>query len=354
MGLEHHPTHAFAAEAVDPRDRAADRRVAEYRDQASGGEHHRAEVRHAGAASKLDPFAEKLTGWLKTEAGKSRKERRTVKQLHADLVALGFTGSYARVAAFARRWKADRRREQQTTGRGTFVPPRSDPGDAFQSDRSEDFAGLQAKTTRVVRGGGATELPVAEVRPGDLVEVRPGERVPVDGAVTDGASWIDESMISGEPMPVEKIAGATVTGGTVNQAGAFTFRATAAGEATMLAQIIRMFWAAQGGKLPIRALADKVTIWFVPAVMALAGLTFAVRLAFGPDPALTFGLVSAVAVLIIARHCAMGLATPTSIMGGTGRPLPQGRGAAIAPRRQGRGAGQDRDVDRRQAAPDGP
>ena len=149
--------------------------------------------------------------------------------------------------------------------------------------------------------------------------LRPGERVPVDGEVTAGDSWIDESMITGEPAPVAKAAGATVTGGTVNQTGALTFRATAVGEATMLAQIIRMVEAAQGGKLPIQGLVDRITLWFVPVVMGLAALTFAVWLIFGPDPALTFGLVNAVAVLIIACPCAMGLATPTSIMVGTGR-----------------------------------
>ncbi len=187
------------------------------------------------------------------------------------------------------------------------------------SEAIKRLVGLQAKTARVLRNGGLVEVPVAEVRPGDVVEVRPGERVPVDGEVTTGASWIDESMISGEPVPVEKALGSTVTGGTVNQTGAFSFRATAVGEATMLAQIIRMVEAAQGGKLPIQALVDRVTMWFVPVVMALAVLTFAVWLIFGPDPALTFGLVNAVAVLIIACPCAMGLATPTSIMVGTGR-----------------------------------
>jgi heavy metal translocating P-type ATPase len=187
------------------------------------------------------------------------------------------------------------------------------------SEAIKRLVGLQAKTARVLRNGGLVEVPVAEVRPGDVAEVRPGERVPVDGEVTAGASWIDESMISGEPLPVEKAQGSTVTGGTVNQTGAFSFRATAVGEATMLAQIIRMVEAAQGGKLPIQALVDRVTMWFVPVVMALAVLTFAVWLIFGPDPALTFGLVNAVAVLIIACPCAMGLATPTSIMVGTGR-----------------------------------
>ena len=179
--------------------------------------------------------------------------------------------------------------------------------------------GLQAKTAQVRRGGQTVAMPIAEVRPGDIVEVRPGERVPVDGVVTGGESWIDESMISGEPVPVAKSAGAPVTGGTVNQTGALLFRATAVGEATMLAQIIRMVEAAQGGKLPIQALVDKITMWFVPVVMGLAALTFAVWLIFGPAPALTLGLVNAVAVLIIACPCAMGLATPTSIMVGTGR-----------------------------------
>ena len=179
--------------------------------------------------------------------------------------------------------------------------------------------GMQARTAQVRRDGATLEVPIAGVRPGDIVEVRPGERVPVDGVVIEGESWIDESMISGEPVPVAKAAGAAVTGGTVNQTGALAFRATAVGEATMLAQIIRMVEAAQGGKLPIQALVDKITMWFVPVVMALAALTFAVWLILGPDPALTLGLVNAVAVLIIACPCAMGLATPTSIMVGTGR-----------------------------------
>jgi len=187
------------------------------------------------------------------------------------------------------------------------------------SEAIKRLVGLQAKTARLWRDGVIAEVPIAAVRRGDLVEVRPGERVPVDGEVTEGASWIDESMISGEPVPVEKAPGSAVTGGTVNQTGAFTFRAMAVGEATMLAQIIRMVEEAQGGKLPIQALVDRVTMWFVPVVMALAALTFAIWLIYGPDPALTFGLVNAVAVLIIACPCAMGLATPTSIMVGTGR-----------------------------------
>jgi len=179
--------------------------------------------------------------------------------------------------------------------------------------------GLQARTARVRRDGASADIPVDEVRPGDVVEVRPGERLPVDGEVIEGESYIDESMITGEPVPVAKSEGATVVGGTVNQSGALAFRATAVGGDTMLSQIIRMVEAAQGAKLPIQALVDRVTLWFVPAVITVALLTFAVWLGFGPAPALTFGLVNAVAVLIIACPCAMGLATPTSIMVGTGR-----------------------------------
>ena len=187
------------------------------------------------------------------------------------------------------------------------------------SEAIQRLVGMQARTARVRRDGRVQEVPITEVRPGDIVEVRPGERVPVDGELAEGESWIDESMISGEPLPVQKRLGASVTGGTVNQTGAFAFRATAVGEATMLAQIIRMVEQAQGGKLPIQGLVDRITMWFVPAVMTLAVLTFLVWLIWGPEPALTFGLVNGVAVLIIACPCAMGLATPTSIMVGTGR-----------------------------------
>ena len=187
------------------------------------------------------------------------------------------------------------------------------------SEAIKRLVGLQARTAQVRRDGKSVEMDVSDVVLGDIVEVRPGERVPVDGEVIEGQSYIDESMITGEPVPVGKGAGATVVGGTINQTGAFAFRATAVGADTMLAQIIRMVEEAQGGKLPIQALVDRVTMWFVPAVMALAAVTFAVWFLFGPDPALTFGLVNAVAVLIIACPCAMGLATPTSIMVGTGR-----------------------------------
>ncbi|WP_369970297.1 copper-translocating P-type ATPase [Stenotrophomonas rhizophila] len=181
------------------------------------------------------------------------------------------------------------------------------------------LVGLQAKTARVERNGATVEIPLEQVTTGDVVLVRPGEKVPVDGQVVEGASYVDESMITGEPVPVSKGAGADVVGGTLNKTGAFSFRVTQVGANTLLAQIIRLVEQAQGSKLPIQAMVDKVTMWFVPAVMAAAVLTFLVWLVFGPSPALTFALVNAVAVLIIACPCAMGLATPTSIMVGTGR-----------------------------------
>ncbi|SEP69545.1 Cu+-exporting ATPase [Azotobacter beijerinckii] len=187
------------------------------------------------------------------------------------------------------------------------------------SEAIKRLIGLQAKTARVRRDGQLQEVAIDTVRSGDEVEVRPGERVPVDGEVIAGESFVDESMITGEPVPVEKTPGAGVVGGTINQHGALTLRATRIGGDTVLAQIIRMVEQAQGAKLPIQALVDRVTLWFVPAVMLAALLTFAAWMVFGPQPEPTFALVNAVAVLIVACPCAMGLATPTSIMVGTGR-----------------------------------
>ncbi|WP_051962338.1 heavy metal translocating P-type ATPase [Serratia sp. Ag2] len=181
------------------------------------------------------------------------------------------------------------------------------------------LVGLQPKIARVERNGEMIEIPLAQVTTGDVVSVRPGEKVPVDGEVIEGASYVDESMVTGEPVPVSKGIGAAVIGGTINKTGAFSFRVTKIGADTVLAQIIRLVEEAQSSKLPIQALVDKVTMWFVPAVMAAAALTFLIWLGVGPTPALTFALVNAVAVLIIACPCAMGLATPTSIMVGTGR-----------------------------------
>ncbi|MCQ4630028.1 heavy metal translocating P-type ATPase [Shinella sp. CPCC 100929] len=181
------------------------------------------------------------------------------------------------------------------------------------------LAGLRAKSARVLRAGKAEDVALESVVPGDIVLVRPGEKVPVDGEVTEGSSYIDESMITGEPMPVARQAGDLVTGGTVNTTGSLTFRATRVGADTVLSQIIRMVEDAQAAKLPIQALVDRVTQWFVPAVIAVALVTFGLWLVFGPSPALAHALVNAVAVLIIACPCAMGLATPTSIITGTGR-----------------------------------
>jgi heavy metal translocating P-type ATPase len=187
------------------------------------------------------------------------------------------------------------------------------------SDAIKHLLGLKAKTARVIRESVAYDIEVDAVVRGDMIEIRPGERIPVDGEVVEGNSFIDESMISGEPVPVEKQRGATVIGGTINQTGALTVRATQVGAHTVLAQIIQMVEQAQSAKLPIQTLVDRITLWFVPAVMAVAGLTFLIWLFAGPTPALTFALVNAVSVLIIACPCAMGLATPTSIMVGTGR-----------------------------------
>lgn len=187
------------------------------------------------------------------------------------------------------------------------------------SQAIKHLIGLQPKTAHVERDGAFVEVPVDDVRRNEIVRIRPGEKVPVDGTVVDGDSYVDESMITGEPVPVKKAVGSEVVGGTINKTGSFTFQATKIGGDTLLAQIIRMVEAAQGSKLPIQALVDKVTSWFVPAVIAAAAITFVAWLALGPDHALPYALVNAVAVLIIACPCAMGLATPTSIMVGTGR-----------------------------------
>ncbi|AEB12922.1 heavy metal translocating P-type ATPase [Marinithermus hydrothermalis] len=178
---------------------------------------------------------------------------------------------------------------------------------------------LQAKTARVLRDGKEIELPVEAVVPGDLVVVRPGERIPVDGEVTEGESYVDESMITGEPIPVAKHPGDEVVGGTVNKTGSFVFKATRVGADTVLSQIIRMVEEAQSQKPPIQQLADKIAGVFVPVVLVIAALTFAIWYIYGPSPQLTYAFVTAVSVLLIACPCAMGLATPTAIMVGTGK-----------------------------------
>ncbi|GAB4202227.1 MAG: heavy metal translocating P-type ATPase [Roseiflexaceae bacterium] len=176
--------------------------------------------------------------------------------------------------------------------------------------------GLQAKTARVLRGGGEIDIPLAQVRTGDIVIVRPGEKVPVDGVITQGGSTLDESMLTGESMPVQKQAGDTVIGATLNRTGAFQFRATRVGKDTALAQIVRMVQEAQGSKAPVQRLVDQVSAVFVPVVIGIALVTFlAWWLATGD---VTQALIFAVAVLVIACPCALGLATPTAIMVGTG------------------------------------
>jgi Cu+-exporting ATPase len=178
---------------------------------------------------------------------------------------------------------------------------------------------LQPRTARVLRGGAELDVSIAEVVPGDLLRVRPGERVAVDGEVVTGASAVDESMLTGESVPVEKGPGAGVVGGSVNRTGTFVFRATRVGRDTVLARIIALVQQAQGSKAPIQRLADRVASVFVPVVLALAGLTFAVWWLAGPEPAFFYALTNAVGVLVIACPCAMGLATPTAIMVGTGQ-----------------------------------
>jgi Cu+-exporting ATPase len=178
---------------------------------------------------------------------------------------------------------------------------------------------LQPRNARLVTDAGERDVPVADVRPGDVLRVRPGEKVPVDGVVLDGGSAVDESMLTGEAMPVAKGPGDRVTGATLNGGGTFTFRATRVGADTVLAHIVRLVAAAQGSRAPIQHLADAVSERFVPIVMALAALTFGAWLLLGPQPSLTNALVSAISVLIIACPCAMGLATPTAVMVGTGR-----------------------------------
>jgi P-type Cu+ transporter len=187
------------------------------------------------------------------------------------------------------------------------------------SDAIRRLINLAPRTARIVRGGAEFDVPVAEVRVGDLVRVRPGETIAVDGVVTEGASGADESMITGESLPVAKHADDLVVGGTLNTTGTLTFRATRVGADTVLAKIIRLVSEAQGSRAPIQRLADVVTGYFVPAVLGLAATTFAVWFVFGPAPAFNLALLNTVAVLIIACPCALGLATPTSIMVGTGK-----------------------------------
>jgi len=187
------------------------------------------------------------------------------------------------------------------------------------SEAIRRLVSLAPRTARVRRGDAEVEVPTAEVEVGDLIRIRPGERVPVDGVVIEGASTLDESMLTGESLPVDKAAGASVFGGTVNRTGSFVFRATRVGSETTLARIVKLVEEAQGSRAPIQRLADRVAAVFVPVVLGIAALTFAGWWLFGPEPALLHALSNAVAVLVIACPCAMGLATPTAIMVATGR-----------------------------------
>ena len=192
-------------------------------------------------------------------------------------------------------------------------------GKAIQS-----LLGLRVKTAQVRRAGEFVDCPIEEIVVGDVLSLRPGERVAVDGVVHEGSSYIDESMITGEPRPVEKSTGAALTAGTVNGMGHVIYEARRVGHDTTLSQIIQLVEQAQGAKLPIKALVDRLTLWFVPMVLTLAFVTVTVWMIWGPAPALPYALVAGVCVLIIACPCAMGLATPTSIMVGTGRAAEMG------------------------------
>lgn len=201
------------------------------------------------------------------------------------------------------------------------------------SDAIARLVKLQPHNATRLRDGQQETVDLSLIKPDDHLLVRPGERIPLDGEIIEGNSFIDESMMTGESIPVSKTVAAEVIGGTLNTTGSFTYRVTKIGKESLLAQIIELVETAQGSKLPIQALVDQITRWFVPTVMLIAALTFFVWLIFGPAPALSFALVNAVAVLIIACPCAMGLATPTSIMVGTGRAASLGllfrRGSAL-------------------------
>ncbi len=193
---------------------------------------------------------------------------------------------------------------------------------ARTSDAIHKLIGLQAKTARVIRhiqnNLVETDIPIEEVVIGDLIRIRPGEKIPVDGKITDGQSSVDESMVTGESMPIFKTMNDTVIGGTINKTGTFTFKADKIGKDTMLAQIIRLVEEAQGSKAPIQRLADIISSYFVPVVIMLAMVTFVIWYLFGPQPAFLYAILNTVSVLVIACPCAMGLATPTAIMVGTG------------------------------------
>ncbi len=243
------------------------------------------------------------------------------------LVALGASSAwlYSMVTTFLPEWLPEGARHVYfeaaavivtliLLGRVLEIRARGKTGSAIKH-----LVGLQPRQARRLENGIATDVNIDLVKPGDLILVRPGEKVATDGVVTEGQPYLDESMITGEPIPVTKHTGDRVSAGTLNTTTSFSYRTTHTGAETVLARIIRMVENAQGAKLPIQAVVDRVTAKFVPAIMLCALLTFLIWLALGPAPSLSYALVNAVAVLIIACPCAMGLATPTSIMVGTGR-----------------------------------
>ena len=178
------------------------------------------------------------------------------------------------------------------------------------SEAIRKLLGLQPRTARLVREGQELEVPIEQVAVGDIIAVRPGEKLPVDGVVTRGQSFVDEALITGEPMPVEKLPGSEVIGASINKTGAFSFRATKVGQDTVLQQIVRLVQEAQASKAPIARLADVVCAWFVPAVLCIAGLALALWLIFGPQPRLTYAVLAFVSVLVISCPCALGSPRP--------------------------------------------
>lgn len=204
-------------------------------------------------------------------------------------------------------------------GRWMEARAKKSTGDAIRA-----LVGLNAPTARVLRDGVEQDIPTEQVLVGDIIRVRPGEKIPVDGIITEGSSAIDESMLTGEPVPVTKSAGDEAIGSTINTTGSFLFRATAVGRDTVLANIIRMVEDAQGSKAPMQRLADQISSYFVPIVLVLSALTFFGWYFFGPDPSLSYAVTTLVAVLVIACPCALGLAAPTAIMVGTGKAAENG------------------------------
>ncbi len=204
-------------------------------------------------------------------------------------------------------------------GRWLEARAKKSTGDAIRA-----LMGLQASTARVLRDGQEVDIPIEQVAVGDIVRVRPGEKVPVDGRVTSGSSTVDESMLTGESLPVEKRPGDDVIGATINASGSFLFQATKVGQDTTLAQIVRLVEDAQGSKAPMQRLADRISGVFVPVVLVIAAITFAIWMLVGPEPTLSYAITATVAVLIIACPCALGLAAPTAIMVGTGKAAENG------------------------------